>query len=45
MLLAMPCLVHRQHMGNVSIGFCLTPINVSERLAGDQDFSLDGFDP
>ena len=45
LLLAMPCLVHRQHMGNVSIGFCLTPVNVSERLVGDQDFSLDGFGP
>ena len=26
-------LIHRQHMGYVSIGFCLAPINVSERLA------------
>ena len=29
-----PRLVHGQHMGNVSIGFALTPIDVSEILAG-----------
>src|SRR5262249_17508239 len=33
MLLAMRrALVHCQHFGNVSIGFCLSPINVRERL-------------
>ena len=35
MLLAMRrCPIHRQHIGNVSIGFCLAPIDVSEGLAG-----------
>src|SRR5262249_41456097 len=28
-----PSLIHGQHIGNVSIGFCLAPIDVSERLA------------
>jgi len=29
-----PRLIHRQRLGYVSTGFCLTPIDVSERLAG-----------
>ena len=29
-----PSFIHRQHLGYVSIGFCLAPIDVSERLAG-----------
>jgi hypothetical protein len=28
-----PRLIHRQHIGDVGIGFCLAPVNVSERLA------------
>src|SRR5262249_18048999 len=28
-----PSLIHGQHLGNVSIGFFITPIHVSERLA------------